>query len=84
MTLREAIAVAARLGGRSTPGLALPSGLLAAIAPLGRLVGQPNLREIVRASGGVTYLASPARAEAELGFSARSIEDGLRDTFGAA
>jgi nucleoside-diphosphate-sugar epimerase len=35
----------------------------------------------VDASVGVTYLASPAKAKAELGFTARSLEDGLRDLF---
>jgi len=38
----------------------------------------------VAASSGVTYLHSPAKAEAELGFTARDLETGLRDTFGAA
>ena len=83
-SLREAVAIAARLGGRTAPRLGLPTGLLRAMTPLGGVIGQPNLAEIVSASAGVTYLASPARAEAELGFTARPIEDGLRDTFGAA
>jgi nucleoside-diphosphate-sugar epimerase len=84
ISLREAIAVAARLGGHGSPRLALPDGLLRAIAPLGRLVGQRNLAEIVSASAGVTYLASPAKAEAELGFAARDVETGLRDILGPA
>jgi hypothetical protein len=54
------------------------------MAPFGRLVGQANLAEVISASSGVTYWASRAKAEAELGFRPRSIEDGLRDTFGAA
>ena len=83
-TLRDAIAIAARLGGRRPPALHLPNGLVRAMAPLGRLIGQPNLREIVSASAGVSYLASPAKAAAELGFTTRSVEDGLRDVFGAA
>jgi hypothetical protein len=51
--------------------------------PFGRLVGLPNLAEVISASDGVTYWASSAKAEAELGFHARSIEDGLRETFGS-
>ena len=83
-TLGEAIAIAARVGGHRAPRLHVPTGLLRLLAPVGRLVGQPNLREIVSASAGVTYLGTPAKAEAELGFGARDIEAGLRDTFGAA
>jgi hypothetical protein len=51
---------------------------------LGPLIGQPNLREVISASSGVTYWATAARAAQELGFHARPIEDGLRDTFAAA
>ncbi len=51
------------------------------MAPIGRFVGQPNLAEIISASVGVTYLASSAKAERELGFAARDIETGLRDAF---
>jgi dihydroflavonol-4-reductase len=80
-TLGEAIAVAAGIGGQAAPALRIPTGLLRALAPLGRLVGQPNLAEILAASAGVTYLASSAKAEAELGFVARDIETGLRDVF---
>ena len=80
-TLGEAIAVAAGIGGRSAPALRIPNGLLRIMAPLGGLIGQPNLSEILSASAGVTYLASSAKAEAELGFAARDIETGLRDVF---
>ena len=83
-TLGEAIATAARIGGHRAPRLRMPNRLLALMAPLGRFIGQPNLPEIVRASAGVSYLASSAKAEAELGFTARDIESGLRDAFGAA
>ena len=34
----------------------------------GRLIGQANLREVIAAAAGVTYWASAARAETELGF----------------
>jgi dihydroflavonol-4-reductase/farnesol dehydrogenase len=82
-TLGEAIAIASRLGGHAAPRLRLPDGLVRAMAPFGRLIGQPNPAEIVSASAGVTYLASSGKAEAELGFTTRGIESGLRDTFGA-
>jgi nucleoside-diphosphate-sugar epimerase len=83
-TLREAIEIVARLGGHRAPALHLPDGFIRAMAPFGALIGQPNLREVVDASVGVSYLASPAKAQAELGFAARPLEEGLRDVYGPA
>jgi len=83
-TLGDALALAATVGGQKPPGLRLPTGLLKAVAPIGSLVGQPNIRELISASSGVTYWATAARAEEELGFRPRSIEDGFRDTFAGA
>ena len=40
----------------------------------------PNLREAISASDGVTYWATDAKARRELGFSPRTLEQGLRDT----
>jgi nucleoside-diphosphate-sugar epimerase len=82
-TLREAVALAARLADRRLPALRIPTTLLQLMAPLGRLAGQPNLREVISASAGVTYWASSTKAERELGFRARDLETGLRDTFAA-
>jgi nucleoside-diphosphate-sugar epimerase len=81
--LGEAIAIAARLGGHEPPRLRVPTGFLRAMAPLGRLAGQANLAEVISASSGVTYWASAEKAERELGFQSRSLEDGLRATFEA-
>jgi dihydroflavonol-4-reductase len=83
-TLAEAIDLAATIGGRKPPSLRIPTGVLRAMAPLGGLIGQPNIREVIAASEGVTYWATAARAEQELDFRARPIEQGLRDTFAAA
>jgi dihydroflavonol-4-reductase len=83
-TLGDAIRIAARLGGHRPPRLRVPTGLLRVMAPIGGVVGQPNLREVISAAAGVTYWASSARAEAELGWHAREIEAGLRDTFSIA
>ena len=82
--LVDVLETAARLGGRSLPGLRMPSALIRALVPLGGVIGQPGLAEIVASGDGVTYWASSAKAESELGFAPRSIEDGLRDLFGAA
>jgi dihydroflavonol-4-reductase len=83
-TLGDAVKMAARLGGHQPPRLRVPTGLLRLMAPLGGLIGQPNLREVISASSGVTYWASAGRAESELGWRARDIESGLRDTFASA
>lgn len=82
-TLDDAVELAARIGGRKPPRN-VPTGLLRLMAPFGRFIGQPNAKELISASSGVTYWATAARAEAELGFHARPIEDGLRDTFASA
>lgn len=83
-TLREAMAVAASLSGHALPRASIPTPVLRAVARFGPLLGRPELAEIVDAGAGVTYWASSAKAEAELGFQARSIEEGLRDTFQTA
>jgi dihydroflavonol-4-reductase len=83
-TLDDAVDTAARVGGRKPPRLRISTGVLRVMAPLGRLIGQPNMNELISASSGVTYWATAARAEAELGWTARPIEDGLRDTFAGA
>jgi len=87
--LRDAMAIAARVGGHPLPRLSFPDAILRFGATLfpnqGAWFGlSPNLQEIVSASIGVTYWASSARARAELGFAPRDIETGFADTFGAA
>jgi nucleoside-diphosphate-sugar epimerase len=79
--LGEALAVAARLGGARLPRMAIPTALLRLAAPVGRFIGQPNLREVVSASAGVTYWASADKAAHDLGFTTRNLDDGLRDMF---
>ena len=44
----------------------------------------PNLAEIVSSSVGVTYWASSAKAEAELGYRSRPLAVGAVDAFGPA
>jgi dihydroflavonol-4-reductase len=80
--LADALAIAARLGGHDLPPR-LPTGVLRAAVPIAGSLGRPGLAEVVAAGDGVTYWASPRKAAAELGFEARSIEDGLRATFGS-
>lgn len=79
----DALAIAARLGGKRLPRLTIPNGVLRVLAPAGRLVGQANMREVVNSAAGVTYWATNERAAQELDWHPRDLEEGLRDTFEA-
>ncbi len=86
-TMGDAIALAARLGGKRAPALHVPTGLLRFLAPLndtvGGLPGMPaNLGETISASAGVTYWANHDKAARELGFAPRGLEQGILDTWG--
>ena len=81
ISLREAVDLAAAIGEHRPPSLRMPTSLLRLLAPAGGLIGQPNIREVIAASAGVTYWGGHDKATAELGFEPRPIEAGLRDTF---
>ena len=87
-TMREVMDTLARVAGRKPPRGTLPTGLLKAMTPLGPLVGKvmgqpPNLRELISTADNVTYWANHDKAMAELGYSPRGLEQGLRDTLDA-
>jgi nucleoside-diphosphate-sugar epimerase len=72
----------AALSGRRRPRIPLPTPLIRLAIPAGPLVGKlmgfpPNLSELVSASAGVTYWATDAKARRELGYSPRSLDEGL-------
>ena len=79
--LADAVATAARLGGRGAPPIRIPTSLLSIAAAVGGRLGRPGLREVIESGAGVTYWASSDKAAHELDFNPRSLEDGLRDTF---
>ena len=81
ISLKEAVDRAAAIGDHRPPSFRMPTSLLRLLAPAGGLIGQPNVREVISASAGVTYWAGHDKATAELGFEPRPIEAGLRDTF---
>ena len=85
--MKALITCAARVAGKKTPRVAMPTSVVRAIAPLGPALKPlglpPNLREVVAASHGVTYWASDARARAELGYGSRALEDGMLDLYAA-
>jgi dihydroflavonol-4-reductase len=84
-TMRGAIEVVASVSGRKAPKRNLPTPLMKALIPIGPLVGKmmgqpPNLRELISSGDGVTFWASYEKAERELGYSPRGLEEGLRQT----
>lgn len=81
-TLREVVRRAAALAGRRPPLLSTPSWMLRAVGRLAGLIGRgvpgaPNVAEMVRASSGVTYWATDAKARVELGYHPRDLAAGL-------
>jgi dihydroflavonol-4-reductase len=82
-TMRELMTTLAEVADRRPPR-ALPTGMLKLIAPAGPLIGKvmgqpPNMRELISSGDGVTFWAKHDRAMAELGYSPRGLERGLRD-----
>lgn len=87
-TMREAVETVAKVSGRKAPKRDLPTGLMKALIPIGPLVGKvmgqpPNLRELISSADGVTFWASYDKAQKELGYSPRGMEEGLRQTLEA-
>jgi dihydroflavonol-4-reductase len=80
-TMRQVIQRAAALGGHPPPRLEMPPWLVRGAGALGSvsaLLRGPDLRELVRASLGVTYWFSDAKARNELGYAPRPLDEGLR------
>ncbi|MEO7819367.1 MAG: NAD-dependent epimerase/dehydratase family protein [Actinomycetota bacterium] len=70
--------------GRNPSRLKLPTALVKAFAPLGESVGRlmgypPNLRELITSLDGVTFWAKHDKAMQQLGYSPRSLEQGMKD-----
>jgi dihydroflavonol-4-reductase len=87
-TMRELIATVGRVADKKPPSRAVPTPVLKALTPVGGLVGKamgqpPNLRELISSADGVTFWAKHDKAIAELGYSPRGLEAGLRETLAA-
>ncbi|HEU5063435.1 MAG TPA: NAD-dependent epimerase/dehydratase family protein [Solirubrobacterales bacterium] len=87
-TMREAVETVAKVSGRKAPKRNLPTGLMKMMVPLGPVVGKvmgqpPNLRELISSGDNVTFWASYEKAQRELGYSPRGMEEGLRQTLEA-
>lgn len=75
----DAFATLGTVIGRPPPRWRLPYGVLEA----GALV-RPQLREVITSSKGVTFWATDERAKRELGYTSRTLEQGLGETYGTA
>jgi dihydroflavonol-4-reductase len=87
-TMRELMQTLAVVAGKHPPRGSIPTPLIKAMTPLGPLVGRvmgqpPNLRELISSADGVTFWAKHDKAIAELGYSPRGLEQGLRDMLAA-
>ena len=85
-TLEEALEMAEEITGIRPPWLRPPAVVLRTLAVLAsaieRVVPLPQTYsgETLRIAAGATYLASSEKAQRELGFRTRPLEDGLRET----
>ncbi|MGH9847170.1 MAG: hypothetical protein ACREEM_51395 [Blastocatellia bacterium] len=85
-TLVEALEIAETITGIPAPRLHPGPGTMRAMASLMGVVEKfvsltaDYSPETLRVMAGATYLGSNAKAERELGFSARPLEEGLRET----
>jgi len=85
-TLEEALEIAEEITGIRPPWLRPPAVLLRALAAAAsvveRVVPLPQIyaAETLRLAAGATYLGSSEKAQQELGFRARALEEGLRET----
>ena len=87
-TMRGLVDKVAAIEGRKPPARDLPTAMIKAAIPVGPLVGKlmgfpPNFKELVSASDGVTYWARDDKARAQLGYSPRDLDTGLRETLAA-
>ncbi len=88
-TVREVVEFVAGLAGRPMPRVWLGPGgmrMTARVMSLfARSVQLPTMLapEVLRSIAGTTYIGSPAKAERELGWKARSMETGMREALRA-
>jgi nucleoside-diphosphate-sugar epimerase len=82
LRMRELIDRVCQTAGKKPPRLNMPTWVIRASAPLGPVMGPlmgfpPNFRELVRTSAGVTFWARADKAQSELGWTARPLDEGL-------
>lgn len=85
-TLEEAVAVGVKITGQKGPLFRVRPGVMKFLSLKMKILGfifhlPPEFTaESLRVSAGVTYLGSREKAEKELGYSVRTLEEGLRET----
>ena len=84
--ITEVLAIVARISGVPAPRIGIAPSVLKGLAAAAGIVERllplpaPYSSEMLRVNAGVTYLGSSAKAERELGFRARPLEEGMRET----
>jgi dihydroflavonol-4-reductase len=86
-TMGELVDKTAALSGRKPPRITMPPVVMKLAIPVGPVVGKlmgfpPNLAELIRTSDGVTFWMTDEKARRELGYHARDLDTGLRQTLG--
>jgi nucleoside-diphosphate-sugar epimerase len=84
-TNRQLVETVAGLSGKKAPKRAMPTAMIKAVAPFGRVAGPlmgypPNMRELVSSADGVTFWASSDKAKRELGYEPRGLRTTIADT----
>ena len=79
-TLIDAFAIAAEITGIPAPRWHASPGLIRGLSRLLAALGRRDAAETLRVAAGVTYWGTSAKAERELGFHARPLRDGFRET----
>lgn len=80
--MKDLVGELARVAGRKPPRGSLPTAVIKGLAPFGRVVGPllgfpPNIRELIASSDGVTFWARSDKAQRELGWLHRPLNEGL-------
>ena len=88
-TMGELVDKTAVLSGRKPPRVTMPPTLMKLAIPIGPVVGKlmgfpPNLGELIRTSDDVTFWMTDEKARRELGYQARDLDTGLKQTLGVA
>ena len=84
-TFQDAFALAARIAGKRPPPIHPPPAMMRAFASVTGLLERMDMRtryssETLRLMAGTTWIGSSAKAERELGFTARPLDEGLCHT----
>ena len=84
-TFQDAFTLAAQIAGKRPPPLHPPPVLMRGLASTTELLERLDIRtrfssEMLRLMAGTTWIGSSAKAERELGFTTRPLDEGLRHT----